>query len=109
MVCTMTQWCNERQASKGKKKISMDKLCHVNFPCLFVLALYFIILICNQMQWLAIIHCITVALLSHFLQNAAKVAAPIGTRALGKNAARTKASMKTKSYNVDKPDKFAMH
>jgi hypothetical protein len=99
----------QRETSIKGKEENIHGQGHVNVPCLFVLALYFIILICNQMQWLAIIHCITVALLSHFLQNAAKVAAPIGTRALGKNATRTKASMKTKSYNVDKPEKFAMH
>jgi hypothetical protein len=48
-------------------------------------------------------------LLNHFLQSAAKVAVPFGTSALDENSARTKARTRAKSYNADKPDKFAFH
>ncbi len=67
------------------------------------------ILVSNHMLLQAIIHRITVELLSHFLRNAAKVAAPIATRVLDEKAACTKALMKAKHYNADKPDKFAIH
>lgn len=67
------------------------------------------ILVSNHMLLLAIIHRITVELLSHFLRNAAKVAAPIATRVLDEKAACTKALMKAKHYNADKPEEFAIH
>jgi hypothetical protein len=48
-------------------------------------------------------------LLNHFLQSAAKVAVPIGTSALDENSAHTKVHTRAKSYNADKPNKFAIH
>jgi hypothetical protein len=47
-------------------------------------------------------------LLNHFLQSAAKEAVPVGTSALDENSAQTKACTRAKSYNANKPDKFAI-
>jgi hypothetical protein len=47
-------------------------------------------------------------LLGHFLRNSAKVAVPVGTSALDENSERTKAMCTAVTFNVEKPDKFAI-